>query len=247
MSRPITIAEMERKVRWQADMLRAELRNTSVEVRESINQSIQTFRDQFSWNGDSYFLSSYVGIIPGGPTIIDGMPMPWGSIDISGVSPGVVRIIGIDVQVNGQVNVELDHISFAERNYTQGVWLTAGVPTQFFSYDQNTIGVCPVPMAPYNFVLWYLPVLPELMADDDEFDPGVPGADQWVVFDVCEKLLARDNDPKRVAIFMRQKENIWQSILKAASKRQRVGPTYRLDTRGRKRRKKWLAYFGWWT
>lgn len=244
MSRPITIAKMEERVRWQADMLNAQLRNTSEEVRRAINQSAQAFREKFSWDGDPYYLKSYVGVMAGGQHTIDDVAVPWGAIDISGLDPPVVRIMGIDLIVSGIRNIALDHITFAERNDRQGVWRAFGVPDSFFTYDENTIGMVPAPQAPYQYILWYLPLLPELMADDDEINPGVPGAEEWIVLDVCEMLMARDNNPRQVAVFANQKERRWTEIQRSAGKRQRVGPARRLDTRSRRMNKQWLVRFG---
>jgi len=236
---------MEKKVRWQSDNERAELRNTSADVRRTINQSIQAFRDVFSDNGDSYFLSSKAGRMTPGRANVDGTFVPWGTIDISAVEPAVVRIMGLDVVLNGQFNVELDHISFAQRNYNQDLAIADGIPQSFFSYDQNTLAIVPAPQFGYEYILWYLPLLPELMADDDEFDPGIPGADEWVVFDTCVKLHTRDNNLKWVAAFKMLRDDTWMRVLKHASSRQRVGPTYRLDTRGRRISKRLMAFWGY--
>lgn len=235
MVRPIRIADLETEIRWEADQERAELRHTSARLRAVINQSIQRFRELFSENSPT-FLTSWTGEMspgamasPQDPTI----EFSWGGIDMADIEPGVVRVYRVEVHQNDQT-MDLSQISFAERNDGHSTTGASGVPSFFFIYDQTKLAVLPPPMSGYKFTLWYLPELPELSEDDDEFNPGVPGAEQWVVMDCCMKLMRRDKYPDAYAAFAAERAALEAEILDS-TRNQRTGPTYRLDTRSKRR------------
>ena len=246
MARSRTIAELEEAVRWQADIEEAELRHTSEKVRHAINQSIQRFREKISDNGSPYFLTSHSGQIPAGAAKdINGQEFAWGALDITGIQPGVVRIYGLDLSLNS-INFELKAVTFKERNNYQTRYTLQQVPIAFFNYNENMLGIVPVPDKGYTYTLWYLPELPILMDDGDTFNPGVPGAEEWVVWDVLIKLLTRDNYPRLLNVAQATRDDLWRDIIHRANKHQRSGPATRLDTRGQSRRNRRRAWFSFW-
>lgn len=248
MARSRKISELEDMCRWQADQQNAELRHTSADLRRAMNQSIQHFRERISDNGHPYFLTNYCSkLTPGSAPdpAGTGAVFAWGLIDTSPIDPAVARIYGLDITVNG-VNEELDAVEFRERNHYQFGNNETTIPVAFFGYDETRIGILPPPDRDYPYTLWYLPVLPELLADDDEFNPGLPGAEEWIVWDVMVKLLNRDNYPRLLPIAIGEREGLMVDILHRASKHQRTGPPKRIDTRGRTRNKRWYFYRHWW-
>ena len=245
MARAVTIQQLEDDVRWLADQQEAELRHTSSDLRRAINHSIQAFREAISDNGHSYFLVEHSGTLAvGHASSQNGTELSWGELDTKSWDPEVVRIYGVDVTVNGSV-LDLDAVQFSERNRYQSYQFGGGVPTSFFGYNETKIGILPPPNRAYNYVVWYLPVLPELTANGDEFNPGVPGAEQWIKWDVMFALLNRDNYPRLLASVAKERQRLWDDILHRANKHQRTGPAKRLDTRGWSRRKRSYRWRTW--
>lgn len=246
MARNRKISELEDMIRWQADQERAELRHTSAAIRRAANQSIQRFRELISDNGHPYYLTSQSGLMtPGNASDDNGQKFAWGLLDTESFDPEPVRIYGLDITVNG-VNEELDAVEFRERNHYQFGNNENTIPVAFFGYDETKIGVLPPPDRAYPYTVWYLPVLPELTEDDDEFNPGVPGAEEWIIWDVMLKILNRDNYPQLIASARAERAELWADILHRARKHQRTGPPKRIDTRGRTRNKRWYFYRHWW-
>jgi hypothetical protein len=244
MTRPIRIADLEEEVRWEADQERAVLRHTSVRVRKSINQSIQRFRELFSENSPT-FLTSWTGTAPPGAMVSPQDPtisFSWGGIDMADIEPGVVRVYRVEVHQNNET-MDLSHIDFAERNDWSCRSDVLGVPSLFFIYDETKLALLPPPMSGYKITIWYLPELPSLLDDDDEFNPGVPGAEQWVVMDCCMKLMRRDKYPDAYAAFAGERATLEAEILDS-TKNQRSGPAYRLDTRNKRLRSRRRTFTG---
>ena len=235
-------------VRWQSDQQEADLRHTSADLRRAINQSIQRFRERISDNGHPYFLTNHSGKLTKGQTADpngSGGKFAWGSLDISSFIPEVIRIYGFDITVNS-VNEELDAVEFRERNHYQFGNNETTIPVAFFGYNENTIGILPAPDRAYPYTLWYLPRLEELTDDDDEFNPGLPGAEEWIVWDVMYKIVNRDNYPRLMASVKIERDELMVDIITRASSHHRTGPPKRIDTRGRTRNKRWYFYRHWW-
>lgn len=233
MSAAVTIAELEADIRWQADQERALLRHTSAKVRRAICQSIDSYREMISDQGWPYYLKVKTGTLPIGATVDpdDGeTALNWGKLDVSEFNPPVVRVYGLDLHYSGTQD-ELSSVSFAERN---AYGSSPGKPLAYFIYDETNIGLLPPSGAAYKYTMSYLPKLPKLLNDDDEFNPGVPGGEQWVVWDVMTKLLVRDNYPDLVQASMAERDRQRVDILHQVGKLIRAFPRHKLNTRARK-------------
>ena len=245
MARAVTIKQLEDDVRWQADQQEAELRHTSADLRRAINQSIQRFRENISDNGFSYFMQDSSGTLEPGNAVTDnGTQLTWGVLDMIDFEPEVVRIYGVDVTINGSV-LDLDPVTFKERNRYQYYDNDSGTPIGFFGYDETKLGIVPPPNKPYAYTVWYLPAIEDLTDDDDSFNPCVPGASEWIVWDVMYKLLNRDNYPRLLAGVAKERGRLWEDILHKANKHSRAGPARRLDTRGWTRSKRYYRVRPW--
>ena len=217
------------------------MRNDEPSLTRVLNQSIQAFREWISDNGFAYYLVPATGVCPIGATA----PYAFGLLTISSISPGVVRVYGVDLTVNNVV-YSLDAVAFAERNGFQGFLSDTsktGIPTNFTMYDNNKISLLPPAQAAYPYTLWYLPVAQDLSADSDTFD-GIAGWEEWLVWDVCVKLAFRESDQIKLAM-AGERDRIQAAILKRSRHLQRQGPMIKRDTRGEKMDKKRFLRSNW--
>lgn len=232
MSAAVTIAELEADIRWQADQESATLRHTSAKMRRAICQSIDSYREMVSDLGWPYFLRVKTGQLPVGKAVDPDdleTTLRWGELDTSEFNPPIVRIYGLDLHYNGSQE-ELSSVSFSERNS----YPETGVPMAYFAYDQSKIGILPPANAAYTYTLSYLPQLPKLLSDEDEFNPGVPGGEQWVIWDVMIKMLYRDNYPDLVQAAMAERDRQKMEVIAHIGKLIRAFPKHKLNTRARR-------------
>lgn len=236
-----TLTNLLVDIRWQADQLGATLRNDDTSLTRALNQSIQAFREWISDNGFSYYLVPASGVCPIGATA----PYAFGQLSISGISPSVVRVYGLDLTVN-QVVYSLDAVAFAERNAFQGFLSDTsktGIPISFTMYDNNKIGLLPPAQAAYPYTLWYLPTVADLLNGSDVFD-GIAGWEEWLIWDVFVKLAVRESDQVKLA-GANERERIQAAILKRSRHLQRQGPMLKRDTRGERMDKKRFLRSNW--
>lgn len=214
MARNSTLAQLRTDVANQCDFsVASSTRYTPALLTRLINQSIQRFRERVSSTGGTHFLVSTSGTLSG-PT----NPYAFEVIDLSSVSPGVVRTYGVDVTLQGVVRT-LAFRPFEERNeYSDR---GPGIPVAWSQYQTRTIVVMPSRGGdPYT--VWYLPVLADLVNDSDTFD-GVSGWENWVVWDVVCQLAARDQYDEALKQFTFLRDGIWEDIMRGASRVTAVG------------------------
>jgi hypothetical protein len=108
MARTKTLAELRSLVANQADIVGATARYTPTLLNGLINQSIQRFRERISLETEgARYLTATSGTLSVGAT----SPYPFQLLDLSGISPGLVRTVWVDLIINGQV-VTLQHRPF---------------------------------------------------------------------------------------------------------------------------------------
>ncbi len=184
-------------------------RYTPALLTRLINQSIQRFRERVSNEGMTHFLVSTSGTLQG-PT----NPYAFEVLDLSDVSPSIVRTYGVDITWQGKVST-LSYRPFTERNEYSDVG--AGVPIAWSQYQTRTLAIMPGANGDYPYTVWYLPVLADLVNDSDTFD-GVAGWENWVVWDVVCQLAARDQYDEALKQFGFLRDGIWQDIIRGATK-----------------------------
>lgn len=238
MARTFTIERLEALVRWQSDMVGADLRLEPDDLRAEMNESIRRYREWISDRGSSYFLREWTGTFPIGPGHPDTDPtmnLAFGVMDISSIDPPVVQVYGIDVYEDGDMN-ELTKVEFQQRNFYQNDLRSLldyrSGPLAFFVYDSTKVAILPPAYAALRFVLWYLPDIRELTEDDDVFDPGLNGGEKWVVWDCCEKIASRDNYQPMLAAAVNGKASVSAELSRRAPSRVKGG-MQRLDTKAR--------------
>ncbi len=237
-----TLTNLLVDIRWQADQLGATLRNDDTSLTRALNQSIQAFREWISDNGFAYYLKNANGTCPIGAM----SPFAFGKVDITSVSPAVVRVYGFDLVIDNVV-YSLDAVAFAERNNFQGFLSDtnkSGIPISFTMYDNNTIALLPPAQSAYPYTLWYLPVGADLAAGGDLFD-GIAGWEEWLYWDVLMKLVVREADGAKAQIAAGERERVQAAILKRSRHLQRQGPMVKRDTRSEKMDKRRFLRSNW--
>lgn len=237
-----TLTNLLTDIRWQADQLGATLRNDDTSITRALNQSIQAFREWISDNGFQYYLLPVSGVCPIGATA----PYAFGLLDISGFTPKVVRVYGLDLTVNNIV-YSLDAVTFAERNTFQGFLSDtnkSGIPIAFSMYTNSGICLLPPAQGAYPYTLWYLPVGSDLATGSDVFD-GIAGWEEWLYWDVLVKLVVRDTDVAKAQFALGERDKVQAAILKRSRHLQRQGPVVKRDTRGEKLDKRRFLRSNW--
>lgn len=224
MPRTRTLAQLRDDVLWQADRQGTTLRNDPARVDRVNNQSIAEFREAVSDGGDPYFLQHYTGTLSVGGTD----PYHFGIVDLSSLNPSHLRIYGFDIQDSsaGGVWLSLDCAAFRERNDVQRTLSLGNArPRQFFEFERSTVAYAPAADRAYPFIIFYLPVHADLVADSDTFD-GMNGWEDWVVFNSVSRLLLRDRD-EHLERFQAERQRILQRVIHVARQRQRQGAVAR--------------------
>lgn len=216
MSRNATLAQLKADIQVAADIQGSATRHSPTLLTRLINQSIQRFRERLSVEGATHFLTSLSGTMTAGAT----SPYPFYALDLSSANPSVVRTYAIDITVNGETKT-LIHVPFQERDKWGGPNLTSE-PVAWAHYQTRKVAIMPAPNAAYSYVAWYLPVLPDLSSDSDTFD-GVAGWEDFVTWDVVCRLVVRDKDSAQYQLAENSKQEIWQDILRAATKVSHAG------------------------
>ena len=214
MARNATLSQLRTDVSNQCDFSVASAsRYSPTLLTRLINQSIQRFRERVSAEGMTHFLVSTSGTLAGQTS-----PFAFEVLDLSAVSPSIVRTYGVDVTLRDVVRT-LAFRPFQERNdYSD---LGPGIPVAWSQYQTRTLAIMPSRGGdPYT--VWYLPVLADLVADSDTWD-GVAGWENWVVWDVVVQLAARDQYDVSVKQFSYLRDGIWQDIIRGAAKVTAVG------------------------
>ncbi len=210
MSRTVTLSQLRTDIENQCDIVGATARHPTTLKNRLINQAIQRFREKISNAGAQHYLTSSTGTFGVGAT----SPYPFYVLDLTAVSPGLVRTYGIDITLNGEVT-SLTHVPFNERDKYLGP--RASVPVAWANFQTAKAAIFPPAMSAYTYVAWYLPVFTDLSSDGDTFD-GVAGWEDFIVWAVCTRLIARDTYPEAWQIATAEKQSAWQDIVTAATK-----------------------------
>ena len=211
MSRNATLGQIREDVRYYADIQSSEVRHADTSLNRLINQAIQRFREKLSIEGAQHYLTSTTGTLTAGAA----SPYAFTSLDLSGVSPSVVRTIGVDLTLNNAVR-SLLHVPFDARNDYGGPQ-RSGIPQAWAHYGTRKIAILPPSDSTYTYTVWYLPVLADLEDDADTFD-GVVGWEEFLVWDVVRRIIVRDKDQGAYVIANDYANNLLTDILRTATK-----------------------------
>ena len=230
MARTVSLSTLRGEIRWLADVKGLTVRHLDTDLNRAINQSIQRLRLKVSNRGLRNFLTHSTGTLTQGAT----SPFAFTLLDLSAVSPNVVRVYGLDISYQGRL-VSLEQVEFESRNDFQrgdfGTSPQTGVPIAWAVYQTSRLAILPASNGAYSYTVWYLPVLADLAADGDTFD-GVAGWELWVQWDVHVKLINRDKYGQDYALAVQEREAAWADIEANCNPVKSGGPIRRYDARG---------------
>lgn len=221
MSRTVTLAQLRTDIANQCDFSTSSTgRYQPGLLNRLINQSIQRFRERISNEGITHFLVSWSGTLPAGTSGNYAFQV----LDLSSLSPSLVRTYGLDLTISGVVR-SLEQRSFQERNeFTSGPLMT-GQPLAWAHYQTTSIAIMPAPDTSYPYTIWYLPVLADMSADSDTFD-GVAGWEIYVLWDCVCQLIARDQYASAYQQATVERDNAWTDIVRSATKVSSAGGAF---------------------
>ena len=210
--RNVTLLQLRLDIQNQADIAGLTARHGATLIDRRINQSIQRFRERLSGEGARHFLAYATGTIQPGAT----SGFPFRELDVHPVASGLVRAYGLDIKTSGGEWKRLEHTTFEDRaNY--GGPVANGEPDVWAEYQTTKLAILPCPDKQYDYLLWYLPVLPDLVANSDTFN-GVAGWEDYVMWDVSTSLVVRDQYPQTYQMFVAERQASWADILRNATR-----------------------------
>lgn len=227
MARTATLTVLLAQVRYLGNIQGMTARHSDSDLTRAINQSIQHFREKVSAHGSRNYLLHSTGTLATGAT----SPFAFTVLDLSALTPAVVRVFGIDITVQGRI-VPLEQVDFDSRNDFQD-WGTVSLqrePVAYANYQQAKVAILPASNAAYPYTVHYLPVFADLVNGSDVFD-GVVGWEEWVVWDVLLKVLQRDEYAAIVAQATAERDRVWADIERNCNPVKSGGIVRRVDSR----------------
>lgn len=214
MARTVTLSNLRTDIATQADITGAigsSARYTTTQLNRWINQEIQNFREALSNEGAQHFLTHATGTVTSGAT----SPHAYKELDLSAISPSVVRIYMVTITVNGRTK-RLTHVPFQEHTEFGGPTNTSE-PIAWANINTAKIAILPPPSGSYTYVVYYLPVLTDLSADGDTFD-GIAGWEEFIVWAVVVRTIVRDQYPQAYQMALNERDRRWADILRNATR-----------------------------
>lgn len=217
MSRTVTLAQLKTDIAYQADVVIGSTgRYQASNITRLVNQSIQRFRQRISQEGITHYLVAFNDTLTVGATA----PYAFLLLDLSAISPTIQTVYGLDVTMDGFTRA-LQHRPFTQRDQDDNI---PSRPRYWSQIRDGQIAIFPPPDGAYQYSLWYLPTLADLVNDSDTFD-GVAGWEDFIVWDVVCRLIHRDAYPAAYQMAEAERDGSWSDILRGASRVSANGPT----------------------
>jgi len=173
-----TLTQFRTRVRERANMEGSQF-VTDVELTGYINSSASELYDLLVSRFADYYLSDTAVTVTTGSSI----PLPV----------NFYKLRGLDLDLGGGDYQTLRQFNFSERNKATDDLrlLRRGVSQLRYRVQGNTISLTPADQATNSYRVWFVPLMPLLVADADSFD-GVNGWEEYVAVDAAIKCLQKE-------------------------------------------------------
>jgi len=173
-----TLTQFRTRVRERANMEGSQF-VTDTELTGYINSSASELYDLLVSRFADYYLSDTAVTVTTGSSI----PLPV----------NFYKLRGLDLDLGGGDYQTLRQFNFNERNKATDDLrvLQRGVSQLRYRVQGNTISLTPADQATNSYRVWFVPLMPLLVADADSFD-GVNGWEEYVVVDAAIKCLQKE-------------------------------------------------------
>lgn len=212
---------------------------TLSEWNSYINQSMFELYDLLITTFEDYYVTTPAQFSTNGSTYL--YPLPDGVTSFTGpsgspfVAAPFYKLLGVDLGLNTANNawVTLDKFNFIKRNeylYPNSTSTIYGVFNMRYRLLGNQIEFIPTPAASQNIRLWYIPRLPQLLADTDITTSSISGWIEYVITDAAIKALQKEESD--VSVLLAQKMALKARIEETAANRDAGRPETISDSRG---------------
>jgi hypothetical protein len=198
-------------IRDQADINGATARHSATLLARLANQSHRHLRRQLSIDGAQHYLTSTSGTLGTGTT----SPYPFYVLDLTQVAPSIVQCFGVHVTVQTEV-LPLSQVPFTSITDYGGT-SSRGVPQAWAALNTAKLAILPAAGTAYPYVVWYLPVVADLVNDNDVL-AVVEGGDEFIVWDCVARLIMRDQYPQAFAMAVQMRDEKYREVLSSAKK-----------------------------
>jgi len=173
-----TLTQFRTRVRERANMEGSQF-VTDTELTGYINSSASELYDLLVSRFADYYLSDTAVTVTTGSSI----PLPV----------NFYKLRGLDLDLGGGDYQTLRQFNFNERNKATDDLrvLQRGVSQLRYRVQGNTISLTPADQATNRYRIWFVPLMPLLVANADSFD-GVNGWEEYVVVDAAIKCLQKE-------------------------------------------------------
>lgn len=186
MARTVTLAQLRERVRRRADMVNSTFVSDD-EINQYVNDAIAELYDLLMQKfGEDYY------------TIVTA-DQNFTANQLTYTLPNnFLKIVGVDIKVQGNNYVTIKPFMFAERNQYNTL-LTRGVlayESTRYRLVGNDIIFTQTPAGQGQYRIWYIPYQPVLENDSDTFD-GFNGWEKWVEIAAAMECMMKEESDTR--------------------------------------------------
>lgn len=210
MGATLFLSQILADIRDQADINGAAARHSPTLLTRLVNQSHRHLRRRLSMDGAQQHLVSASGTLGTGTT----SPYPFYVLDLTQIAPSIVKCFGVHITVQTEV-IPLNQVPFTSiADY--GGTSTTGVPRAWAALNAAKLAILPAAGTQYPYVVWYLPVVADLVNDSDVL-AVVEGGDEFIAWDCVSRLIVRDQYPAAFQMAVQMRDEKYREVLANAN------------------------------
>lgn len=206
MGATLFLSQLLTDIRDQADISGATARHGATLLTRLANQSHRHLRRRLSMDGAQQHLVSTNATLGTGTT----SPYPFYVLDLTHVAPSIVKCFGVHITVQTEV-IPLNQVPFTSITDYGGTNST-GVPRAWAALNAAKLAILPAAGTAYPYVVWYLPVVADLVNDNDVL-ALVEGGDEFITWDCVARLIVRDQYPQAFAMAIQMRDEKYREVL----------------------------------